>query len=101
VEPVVQLRAQVLHSAFLLGLRILFVLHDDLHGLAGGRAVMRPCCDGSKICGELTDWLRAPAPSLREGCLSDEEQQNHAEALSPGSAVALTAFGALFLYFLQ
>src|SRR5208282_4677788 len=39
-EPVVQARAQALHSSFLRRLWNLLVLHDDLDGLITGRALM-------------------------------------------------------------
>src|ERR1700693_4649252 len=101
VEPVVQARAQALHSSLLRRLRNLLVLHDYLDGLIRPRALM-----GSRKCGrevrrELADRPPVTSPSLGEGSLRNDEEQQHAQALSPSCAVALASTRALWLQCLR
>src|SRR5271154_3028182 len=100
-EPMVQACAKALHSAFLLRLWNLFVLHDDVYSLGGSdRFLVGSLNHGSEVRGELASQ---PAASqvLGESRLCNQEQQQQAQAFSPGSAVALTASGTLWFQCVQ
>src|ERR1019366_582594 len=93
VEPMVQAGAQTLHSAFLLRLWNLLVLHDDLYGLFARRTPMGSRNCRSEVRGEFSS--RPAGRPLGERGLRNQEQQQHAQAFSPSRAVALASARAL------
>ncbi len=90
-EPLVQASAETLHSAFLLRLWNLLVLHDDPGGLVGRHPLMGSCNRRCEICSELANRPAITFPNLGESSLRNQEQQQHAQAFSPSCAVALAS----------
>ena len=100
-EPVVQPRAQSLHSSFLRRLRNLLVLHDDLHSLIRGRSLMGSSGNGSEVrrrtcqpaCRRLPSFgrRRPPQPGAPTACSSVFPKLRYDAGLGPGSLVSVSA----------
>src|ERR1700722_8540218 len=86
----VQVAAKIMRSPFLGSSRNFFVLHDNLHGLASGRAVMSSCGGRRQIRRELAH------PFLGERGFRNQDQHQYAHALSPSGAMALAPIPALW-----
>jgi hypothetical protein len=70
-------------------------LHDDLHHLVAGSALVGARNRGREVWGEFAYKPTIALQDLGEGGLGHQEHQEHAQAFSPGSAVALTSTWAL------
>ena len=92
-EPVIQARAHALRSCLVLGLRCTLILHNDLHRLVRGRALMGSGHNRCEVRGELIRRAAVGLQSLSEDAGDQERPQ--AETPSPSGTVPLASIRAL------